>query len=219
MSITVSDLVTRVEKRLRMVAGVSAQLYAEDTILHSIQTAFDRLFIMRWWSHYCAWSTWTLDGTTGKVTTDLSALIKEYTDIQRIYYESDATPLKRLPANTNPDTIASSDRARYWEPLSQAPTRVFRVLPIDAAGTLKVRYRTKPDDFAIDDTIYLDPLLLELAAALDYLVSDNANPTMIELVRSMLTSHYATVDAMHDDDEVELAPYSGAIPAEWYSAI
>ena len=215
MSIVVSALVTRVEKRLRIVAGVSAQLYAEDTIAHSIQTSFDRLFKIRWWPMYSDQTTWTLDGTTGRVTTDLTALIKTFTDIHRIWYDEDESPLMRLPSDKRPDKVTGT-KARYWEPLKQTPTRVFRVLPITTTGDVHVRYKTKPDDFLITDTIYLDPLLLELAAAYEYVVTDGANPGQAEMLLGMLKQHFAVVDAEQDDDYIELVRGLGNIPNVWH---
>ena len=99
MSVVVSDLVTQIEKRLRIVAGVAAQLYAEDALLHSVQTSFDRLFKIRWWPMYSEYATWTLDGTTGQVTTDITLLVKSFTDIRRMWFEDDQSPLMRLPWN------------------------------------------------------------------------------------------------------------------------
>ncbi len=215
MSIVVSALVVRVEKRLRIVAGVSAQLYAEDTIVHSIQTSFDRLFKIRWWPMYSTLSTWTLDGTAGKITADLATLVKSFTDIRRIWYDEDESPLMRLPSDKRPDKVTGTN-ARYWEPLKQEPTRVFRVIPITTTGDIHVAYRTKPDDFDMDDTIYLDPLLLELAAAYEYVVTDGANPGQAEMLLGMLKQHFAVVDAEQDDDYIELVRGLGNIPNVWH---
>lgn len=214
MSIVVSALVTRVEKRLRIVAGVSAQLYAEDTILHSVQTSFDRLFKVRWWPMYSAYTTWTLDGTTGQITTDITAIIKEFTDIRKIWYEDDTGPLMRLPSDMRPENLVGT-QARYWEPLKQTPTRVFRILPIATVGDVHIHYRTKPDDFEITDTLYLDSLLLELAAAYEYTVTDGANPGQAEMLLGMLKQHYTVVDAEQDDDTIELVRGLGSIPSAW----
>lgn len=217
MSILVSDLVIRVEKKLRMVAGIAVQQYAEDYILHSIQTAFDRLFLKRFWDAYCFRATWTLDGTTGKVTTDVSALtnpLKNFADIQHIWYENDADTLPRLRNRTNIEGMTGT-RARKWEPCAQTPSRIFRVIPITSTGDVHVRYRSKPDDFSIDDTIYLDSLLLELSSALAYLSSDNANISYINLVQAELDAYYNTLDAAQDDDEIELTGEYGRIPQDW----
>ncbi len=215
MSIAVDALVVRVEKRLRIVAGVSAQLYAEDTIVHSIQTSFDRLFKIRWWPMYSTLATYTLDGTAGKVTTDLTALIKQFTDIRRIWYDEDESPLMRLPSDKRPDKVTGT-QARYWEPLKQEITRVFRIIPITTAGDVHVAFRTKPDDFLITDTIFLDPLLLELAAAYEYVVTDGANPGQAEMLLGMLKQHFAVVDAEQDDDYIELVRGLGNIPNVWH---
>jgi hypothetical protein len=200
-----------------MVSGVSVQQYAEDPILHGIQTAFDRLFKLRFWPSYSEWATWTLDGTTGKVTTDLTSLVKDFTDIANIWYGSDTNPLTRRPTYTNPANITGT-RPRYWEPLKQEPTRIFRILPITSTGNVTAYYRTKPADFDIDSTLYLDPLLLELASALAYLASDNANPTMINLVQEELKTYFSTVDMNHDDDEIELDANAHSIPENWYAS-
>ena len=214
MSILVSDLVVRVETRLRMVSGISVQIYAEDAILHSIQTSFDRLFMVRFWPMYSSWATWTLDGTTGQVTTDLTALVKTFMDLRGIWFEEDETPLLRLPADKRPENVVGT-KARYWEPLKQAPTRVFRILPILSIGDVHAHHRTKPNDFVLTDTIYLDPLLLELAAAYEYVVTDGANPGQGELLLGMLKQHFKVIDSAQDDDFIELVRGLGNIPSEW----
>lgn len=215
MAVVVSALVTRVEKRLRMVAGVSVQLYAEDHILHSIQTAFDRLFMLRWWPSYMSWSTWTLDGATGKITSDLTALIKDFVDIRKIWYDTSDESLSRVPANLRAGRLTGT-RARYWEPLKQDVIRVFRILPITTTGDVHVHYRTKPNDFATDDTIYLDALLLELAAAYEYVIADGANPGHGQMLLGMLKEHFRTVDTAQDDDEFELVRGYGDVPNRWH---
>ncbi len=215
MSIAVDALVVRVEKRLRIVAGVSAQLYAEDTIVHSIQTSFDRLFKIRWWPMYSKHATWTLDGTTGKVTALVSSLAKEFTDIRRLWYDEDESPLMRLPSDKRPDKVVGT-QARYWEPLATPDAAVFRVLPITSVGSIHAHFRMKPGDFSITDTILLDPLLLELAAAYEYVVTDGANPGQAEMLLGMLKQHFAVVDAEQDDDYIELVRGRGNIPNVWH---
>jgi len=215
MSIVVEALVARVEKRLRMVSGVSVQLYAEDAILHSIQTGFERLFKARFWPMYTTWATWTLDGTTGKVTTDVTALVKDFVDMRGIWYEDNDDPIMRLPADKRPERVVGT-RARYWEPLKQAPTRVFRILPITTVGDVHVHYRTMPDPLAIDDTIYLDSLLLELVASYEYAVTDGANPGQAEMLLGMLKQHFETIDAAQDDDIIELVRGLGSVPSQWH---
>ena len=79
-----------------MVAGTGVQVYAEDRIAEMIQHKFDVLFDEVFWPQFLTWATWTLDGTLGVVTTDLTDLVKRFEDVRVVFPENSNTALTCL---------------------------------------------------------------------------------------------------------------------------
>ena len=109
---TLTELVTRTADRLSMVAGTGVQTYAEDRIAEMIQHKFDVLFEEAFWPQFLTWATFTLDGTLGIVTTDLTSLLKRYEDIRVVFPES-ATGDIVVQYRTKPDTFVSTDEIYF----------------------------------------------------------------------------------------------------------
>ena len=169
-------------RRISQVPGTSVQVYAEERIGDMIQHKFDVLFEEVWWNQFLHWQAATLDGTTGVVTIDLSTLtlngadigLKRFEDLERVIPGTRNRGLKRFPDVINPDNV-TGDVPRFLEAIGDA-TKVFRVLPITAVGALNIHYRSKPNDFALGDSINFDTQALVLGAAADYLDDDGTNP-------------------------------------------
>ena len=164
---TFSELVQKTIVELRMEGGVSVQQYAEDIIAAKLQRMFNTLFDQYYWPAYTVHGeSFTLDGSTGVVTGDLTSKIKRQDDIGAIWYGSEIKPLPRKPMWINVATLTGGLR-RYWEPTST--TKIFRIIPIASTGTVRVTYRTKPDNFIASDEVKLDDDLLVGATVLDWL--------------------------------------------------
>lgn len=173
--ITLEQLITRIEQRLMMAAGLDVQIHAEDALVEMIRTKYEMLFDDFWWDEYLTLETFTLDGTTGIVTTDLSTKILHFRDINAIYYNNDSRPMPRLSAGNNPTKI----RTRSHAPTNVA-TSVFKVFPSTLTGQVHVWYRTRiaPAAWEAQDPnmqINMDAELLVLGVAFDYLSSDGSN--------------------------------------------
>jgi len=182
MAKTLTQLVTRVETRLSMVAGVGVQFYSEDAIEEFIQTTFNTLFDKAFWPRFTTHaSTYTLDGTNGIVTTDLTTLIKRFEDIRHIFPDNSNTALTELPSTINASTIDGTSPVHF----SSNPdvSRIFTIWPKASTGDIQVTYRTKPDDFTSTDEIDFDEDSLVLGASWEYLKDDGTNP---EATASML---------------------------------
>lgn len=181
-----SELVDKVAERLSMAAGTGVQVYAEDRIAAMIQHKFNVAFDDYWWPQFLSWNTWTLDESTGVVTTDLTEIVKRFDDIMYIYPENSNNPLSELPATINPFTL-SGETPIHFDANSSAD-KVFTVWPKTATGNLNVRVRTKPDDFVGDDDIDFDDDYLILGATWDYLVDDGTNPGASDKMASLFES-------------------------------
>lgn len=173
---TIEQLVTRVELRLALAAGFDVQVHAEDRIIELIRHKYNVLFDDHWWLDYMTLETMTLDGTTGKVTTDLTEKIRRFSDIHSAYYDTDDYPMPRLSTVVNPTKF----RVRAIFPLPNEPTRVFQVRPINTTGDVHVWYRTKLADSVWEDGTYdtevnMDEEVLILGSVYDFLSDDGTN--------------------------------------------
>lgn len=210
---TLTELITRVEDRLSMVAGQGAQIYAEDRIKEMIQHKFDVLFLEHFWPQHCTWSQYILDETLGVVTTDLTDKIRKIEDIQAIFHNNNSTPIPKLnPLSVNPFGL-SGTRPLHYEGLSNAfsnrTSRVFHIWPHSSTGTLTIRYRTKPDTFVATDEVDFDDQALILGATFDYLEDDGTNPNATQKFQSMFESRVSQLTNELNSGPIALDPAVG----------
>ena len=172
---TLAQLIVKVQDRLSMVAGTGVQIYAEDVIGDMIQHKFDVLFDEAWWPQFLTFQQFTLDGTNGQVTTDVTNLIKRFDDIRIIYRTGGNTPVTLLsPGSTNPFELAGTTPIHYES--DPAVDKVFHVWPKASTGSIVMQYRTKPDIFTSEDTINFDDQALILGSVYDFAEDDGTNP-------------------------------------------
>jgi|TARA_R110000822_G_scaffold12978_2_gene46646 hypothetical protein len=212
---TLTELVTRTADRLSMVAGTGVQTYAEDRIAEMIQHKFDVLFEEAFWPQFLTWATFTLDGTLGIVTTDLTSLLKRYEDIRVVFPEESTTPMTKMSAlTTNPFTLTGTTPIHY-EALGPTDTnqvsRVFQIWPKSATGDIVVQYRTKPDTFVSTDEIYFDDQALILGATFDYLEDDGTNPNASQKFQLLFEARVKQLKNTFNSAPISLDPVT-ALP-------
>jgi hypothetical protein len=212
---TLAQLITRAEDRLSMVDGVGAQVYAEDRLAEMIQHKFDILFDEVFWPQFCTWSTYTLDGTLGVVTVDLTELVKKFEDIQVIFPANSNSALTKLTSSTtNPFTLSGTTPIHY-EALgpgdSNKVTRVFNIWPKTSTGDINVRFRTKPDTFTSTDEIDFDDQALILGTVFDYLEDDGTNPNATQKFQLLFETRVKQLKNLFNDGPISLDPVT-AIP-------
>jgi len=172
--ITFGSIVTKVLQRLALVEGLDAQIYAEPRIQLAVQHKFDLLFREYWLPDYTTiQEEYTLDGTTGVITGDLTDKLKDWRDLHSVFHETSHKPMPIAPMTTR-DIDINYPSLRH---MSTSPTKMFRVVPALTTGRVYVTYRTKPDDFEQDDDpIHIDTQLLILGTCWDVLEDDGTNP-------------------------------------------
>lgn len=178
---TFDTLIQDVVRRVSQVSGTSVQLFAEDRIGDMIQHKFDVLYKDAFWPQFKKHADWTLDGTTGIVTTDLTTVVEEYSDFQALYPDDLPNPLTQLPEHINPTNLTGT-KALFVEPTNIAASK-FVVWPKLSTGSIHAVYRLKPAAFAGVVTVDFDPQVLVLGAAWDYLEDDGDNPGAAEKLR------------------------------------
>ena len=184
---TFSQLITKVANRMSMVGGAGVQIYAEDVIGDMIQHKFDVLFDEAWWPQFTNWGTFTLDGTNGQSTTDLTSLIKRFDDIRVIFPENSNTPMTVLSASTtNPFELSGTSPIHYE--IDSSSSKVFHIWPKASTGDIIVHYRTKPDDFTEASTVDFDDQAIILGSVYDYLEDDGTNPNATQKFQALFES-------------------------------
>jgi len=207
---TFAQLITRTQTRLSMVSGIGVQIYSEDAIAEMLQHKFDVLFEEAWWPQFLTWATWTLDGTLGVVTTDLTDLVKRPGDIRIIYPDASNTPITKLSASTiNPFNFSGTTALQY-QALgpgdANKTTRVFHIWPKTATGNIIVQYRTKPDNFVVTDTVDFDEQALVLGATFDYLEDDGTNANASQKFQNLFEARVLQLKNTFNDAPISLDP-------------
>ncbi len=195
-----------------MVAGTGVQIYADDRIAEMIQHKFDVLFLEEFWPQFSEWATWTLDGTLGVVTTDLTDLVKKYEDIDVIFPENSNKALTKLTPNTTNPFQLSGTTPIHIEGLgpnaTNKVTRVFNVWPKSATGDLNSHYRTRPDTFNPEDEIDFDDQALILGATYDYLEDDGTNPNATQKFLGLFNDRVKQLKDDFNSGPISLDPAS-----------
>jgi len=201
---TLAELIERTAVRLSQVAGTSVQLYSEDRIAEMIQHKFDVLFDETWWSQFMTFgATYTLDGSTGVVTSDLSSLIRRFEDIRAIYPDQSNIGLPVLPeATLNPTTLSGVSPAYYSA--NSSSTKVFTIWPKASTGDIQLTYRTKPVAFTSDVEIDFDEQVLILGAAFDYAEDDGTNPGATDKLQGLFESRVRQLRSLRNDPPIVL---------------
>lgn len=190
MSITLEQLITRVEQRLFLAAGLNVQLNVEDGFVEMARHKYTVLVDDLWLDDYMEMQTFTLDGTTGRVTDDLAAaFLTKGKDIKCIFYDQDDIPLPRLSQGTNPTQVRRTC-VRFVPESSPNADKVFQIYPISTSGQVHVWFRTRLADgeWDVGDpamTIPMDAELMILGTAYDYLSSDGSNMDDAGKLKSM----------------------------------
>ena len=212
---TLQQLIDRAADRLSMFPGTGVQVYAEDTLGEMIQHKFDVLFEEAYWPQFFSWAQWTLDGTLGIVTTDLTDLIKRFGDIRVVFPENSSTPLTVMSAlTTNPFELSGTTPIHY-ESLGPADdnktSRVFQIWPKTATGNVIVGYRTKPDMFAVIDEVDFDDQALILGACFDYAEDDGTNPNATQKFQLLFEARVKQLKKTLNNTPISLDPVT-ALP-------
>jgi len=212
---TLAQLIARTADRLSMVAGTGVQVYAEDRITEMIQHKFDVLFDEVFWPQFLTWATWTLDGTLGVVTTDLTDLVKRFEDVRVVFPENSNTALTKVAALTTNVFTLSGTTPIHYEALGPAAsnktTRVFNVWPKGATGNINIQYRTRPDTFVTTDEIDFDDQALILGATFDYLEDDGTNPNATQKFQLLFEARVKQLKNSFNSAPISLDPVT-ALP-------
>lgn len=214
---TVASLITRVEKRLAMAAGIDVQIHAEETMLEMLRHKYNTLFDDRWWLSYLTLETFTLDGVTGLINGSVENKIRRFIDIQGVFLGGNQRPLPILAPNTNPILFMGEAVGPY----AADPTKLFKIYPIDRAEDVHIWYRTRiaDEDWVIEQAedveVNMDDELLILGTVYDYLTDDGSNEKAVEKYEAQYNKRYQQLVAAEFQLGVAKADQARGIPTQW----
>ena len=211
---TLGELITLCERELSQVPGQAVQLYAQDTLADKITSAylffFDDTKVR--WKRFITFETYTLDGTTGRVTETVSDTFKEYSHIFSVFPEDWDTPLHMWTGLRNPNNIAGSVPSQ----ITSDNTNVFRVFPLASTGQVTVVGRTQATlPFALDDTVPFDYLAILYFSCWQYALDDGSNPGAVEKFQALFDQRYKQLSNAEQQEGVALNPRSFKYPTRW----
>lgn len=213
MSLTLRQAIDKTLRRVQLATGPDVQVYAEEPIKEIIQHKFDVLFDDVWWPQFFnPGEEFTLDGSTGKVTEDISTKIKRYQDIKHVWYSTYPTPIGRISGRINTSIITS------WT-FGPSSDKVFKLYPANTTGTVVVAYRTKPNDFDDEtDVIDMDEHLIVLGSAYDYINGLGYNTSAEQKLLTMFNERYDQVKKQVEQVETSIDPQYGVSISGWQDA-
>ena len=214
---TIEEMLVRVQTSLSMAAGINVQTHAEDRLINTIRKAYNFMFDMQWWDEFLIVETFTLDGSTGMITGDVSAKIGRFIDIHSIYYENDSHQIPRLSSSENPLSLYD----RRIAPVNSA-TKRFRVYPITTTGDVTVRYRTRITDATWDDVsafstteINMDDMLVELFACANELGTDGTNDVAMKMFQQQLDARIKQLNRLENQQPISKSGGQYGVPTMW----
>lgn len=209
---TFASIIQSVQTELALMGGVDVQTYAQPRIAQKLQRVFNFAYKARFWRRHRNYNTYTLDGTTGIVTTDLSAIILNFEDIQHVWLNSNRSPLPEAPTDINPTLITQPS----IQAITTAAAGKFRVLPVDTTGTVTIAYRTRPDTFTDESDVPFDDDYLILRTAGEYAIENGTNPSAAQMKltdaqkiwQQLINKDYMAERTLHSSAEAGIYDWS-----------
>lgn len=209
---TMTELVTDVEAALYQSAGPQVQIYSQSIITQMVQDAFDHFFLKRFWNQFRKREQRTLDGVTGQITA-VPTFISDYHDLEHVFRENSDRPLPQLPHSLNTLNLSGAT-PKFIE--ASGDTKLFTVYPLTATGNVLLVGRRRPAQYAMEDVVEFDPLVLKHFAAWNYFCDDGANPASASKHQVLFEKRLKELELADEQHAVVLDPYATALPDQWY---
>lgn len=202
---TMEALISDVQNRIGLVTGSGFQTYSEPQIRIAVQDAFNFMFRKRFWKHLSDWYTYTLDGTTGLLTSAINTIVAAPEDAKDFFVADTGQLIVEPVSNEHLVNLSSSSPLyRTWLPWTHASaaTKMIKFWPITATGDVTFYARTHPGTFDDVDTVPLSDDVLGWCATWLILESDGLNPAAANKARLMYEVSYKDYIASQGDDVI-----------------
>jgi hypothetical protein len=220
---TISEIVEATQALVGEVAGIGVQTYGEDVMMKHAIRAFNVLHAKYPWDEYRQWFQLTLDGTTGRVTSNNSFdYVREFGDFLTIQPTGTSHEIALLHNRENPFVLNGSGYpSRYTSvPVTDADWQAKRLqfYPLTSTGTLDICTRVYPapvdQELEAGSIIHLDKDMVTFATAFQVLAFDDTNSNALDIVRNMLDIRYNDLTANRAAKPMAISGGSG-IPTNW----
>lgn len=223
MSATIRQIVDAALPAIGEVAGEGVNTFSDDKLMADAVAAFDLLFKKCYWPQYTTWFQVTLDGVTGKITTDAFTSVRDFEDIYAVHRDGENYPMPILAKKVNPYAITGT-RPLYWTslPPTDANYRDRKILtyPLVATGMLNVQARVYPvantDAITWNTVINLDKQMMVDGTAYFALSSDETNGSAAELKKQMMEMRYRDIRGSLADHPIPVSGTGANVPYEWF---
>lgn len=219
------ELITKVQKALRLVDGPSVQIYSDDNIAQALQFAFNAVLEEAWWPEYMSWFSRTIDGTDG-VTTQILDTIKQFEDIRAVFISGPAAPaggnqqIPYLSPSVNPLSLTGTTPAAIspYDATGGGTDKIIQFWPKSATGDVAIHARVRPDEFTVNSTVRLDADLLVYHAVHEMLESDGTNPGATQSYEDKANNRLRQMKArIHHGGPLQLDPHQPLYPTNWWA--
>jgi hypothetical protein len=209
---TAQQLITQIERAIYQSAGSAVQIYSQDLLLDMVQQAFTHLFDLHFWPRFMVRETLTLDGVTGQ-TTAVPTQITDYKDIKVVYPGTYNKPMRILPYTISTERISSGGTPQYLQATSD--TKLIKVWPLNATGTIQLVGRARPAQFVITDAVPFDDLLIVHFAAWSYFTDDGSSPNSAAKHQGLFENRLKAIENSEYNHPIQLNTNSWDIPDRW----
>jgi len=229
MAKTIREIVTDAQELLGDVPGAGVQTYSDDRMFRDCIRAFDLFLKKHPWEQFTSYTLATLDGVSGKITTDEFQYLKDSEDILAVFPEMSDIELPVLGTRKNPAMLRGSGPARFWTTLPTIdPDFQFKRLqfiPPTAAGNVVVVWRHYPRSFSAtgqqdpwkwDDVMDLDSSLLVHATAWMTLSHDDINSNATQDQQNLADDRFNEITINLARRKMTPNPSGGGVPYTWY---
>lgn len=214
---TIATLIERIEKRINLAAGIDVQTHGEEQMLEMLRHKYNTLFDTMWWYDYLTLETFTLDGSTGTITGDVTDKIRRFIDIHSVYLGGNSKPLPLLSIGSNPTLFTAEAIAPY----TSDATKMFKVWPFDRSDEVHVWYRTRMSDdewdiaTAEDQNVNMDDELLITGTIYDYLVDDGSNDESAAKYERQYNARFEQLAKLSYQHGISKSDQSTSLPTQW----
>jgi hypothetical protein len=225
VSATIREIVDAALTVVGEVSGPGVQMYEEDRMKQDAVRAFNMMFKKYNWDQYLGWFTITLDGSTGKATTDAFLQVKDFEDFISAFAAGSNAPIPFKPKKENPFSMVSTGtNVCAWGSLNASDirykSRKLQFYPITAVGQVNVLAKVYPlvppaTEFDWEQEFFLDKDLLVYATAYMTLSGDDLNASSADVIRNLMEMKYKDVIASLSKHPISVVGESGRIPHYW----
>ncbi len=229
MAATLQQIIEDAMNVIGEVSGSGTQTYSEDRMKADAIRAFDYLFKKFYWPQFLEWSELSLNGTTGKITTNAFPYLRDFEDIFVIFRAGENSPLPKLNRLRNPFTI-SGTRVQFWDALPVTDTEYqhkrIQFWPKAATGDVVTGARIYPrifeadgvmEPWALDHFMDLDKNMLVQATAWATLSSDDLNSGAAQDQMNLMEGRFNDITKDMASKRIKVDGISG-VPLDWYQS-